>query len=74
MNGLGRFFARGFSEAEDLACIFVVPVPVVLDPTPLLGLQILPVSLSYGVGTQPLDVLLWWSMNRGILRLLLSPA
>ncbi len=47
VNGFGSFLARSFGEAEDLTCIFVVPTSVVLDSMLLLGLQVLPVRLSY---------------------------
>src|SRR5919107_1051190 len=56
VHGLGRLLVRGLCQAEDLARLFVEPVPEVLDPVLVLDLLVLPVGVGDRLGGQAFDV------------------
>src|SRR5215213_574904 len=57
VDGLGRLLVRGLCQAEDLARLFVEPVPEVLDPVLVQDLLVLPVGVGDRLGGEPFDVL-----------------
>ena len=53
MDSLRSFLVRSFSQAEDLAALLVVPVPVVLDSVLILNFEVLLVGLGHRLCGQP---------------------
>jgi hypothetical protein len=53
VDGFCRFSVWGFSKAEDLATLLVVPVPVILDPLFVLDFKVLLVGLGHCFGRKP---------------------
>jgi hypothetical protein len=53
VDGFCRFSVWGFSKAEDLATLLVVPVPVILDPVLVLDFKVLLVDLGHCFGRKP---------------------
>src|SRR4051812_4011601 len=57
MNCNCSFFVRRFNQAKDLAGIFVEPVAQILGSVLVLRVQIRLMSMGYGIGSKPFDML-----------------
>jgi hypothetical protein len=73
MDGLRRLRVRSLKKAVDLALVLVEPVPKSLSPMLVLDFEVLLWSSATASALSP-SKFLWWSMYRGILQILLSPA
>jgi hypothetical protein len=56
VNGVRRFRTRSFNQAKDLSLLLVEPVLYVVHPVLLLGIEVLHVSVGYGLFGESLDV------------------